>query len=97
MLAAKKLKAPSQKIGVTTVMSGAWVPPARYGSLHMKASPSAMSVRPYSRNVASTPPASEPRCIGMCAAWAMSRPRASNSATEQSLRSLMFGEKDART
>jgi hypothetical protein len=33
-----------------------------------------------------------PRCTGMCSAWATIRPSASNSAAEQSRRSLMFDE-----
>ena len=33
-----------------------------------------------------------PRCAGMCAAWATSRPEASKSAQEKSRRSLMLGE-----
>ncbi len=38
-----------------------------------------------------------PRCIGMCSAWHKVVPRVSNSAVEQSRRSLMFVEKLART
>src|SRR5262249_4596908 len=41
-------------------------------------------------------PSSAPRCNGMCAACAMSRPAASNSPTEQSRRSLMLVENEAR-
>ena len=37
---------------------------------------------------------SEPRCMGMCSAWAMTSPRALNSAVEQSWRSLMLVEYD---
>lgn len=42
-------------------------------------------------------PSSEPRCSGICVPCATSRPAASNSATEQSLRSLMLVENEART
>jgi hypothetical protein len=38
-----------------------------------------------------------PRCIGMCSAWQTVAPCLSNSAVEQSRRSLMFAEKLART
>src|SRR5262249_56016626 len=38
----------------------------------------------------------EPRCTGMCAAWATSRPAPSKSAHEKSRRSLMFGERPVR-
>ena len=37
-----------------------------------------------------------PRWTGMCSACAIIRPRSSNSAVEQSRRSLMFAEKDER-
>ena len=37
---------------------------------------------------------SEPRCMGMCSAWAMTSPRTLNSAVEQSWRSLMLVEYD---
>src|SRR5690606_56209 len=42
------------------------------------------------------PPDSDPRCTGTWAACETRRPAASNSATEQSLRSLMLLEKDER-
>jgi len=38
-----------------------------------------------------------PRCIGMCSAWHKVVPHVSNSAVEQSRRSLMLVEKLART
>ncbi len=41
-------------------------------------------------------PQSEPRCIGMWEACATQRPAASNMPTEQSLRSLMLVENEAR-
>src|ERR1043166_1178688 len=37
-----------------------------------------------------------PRCTGMCSACAIIRPRSSNSAVEQSRRSLMLAEKEER-
>src|ERR1700757_2173423 len=37
-----------------------------------------------------------PRWTGMCSAWAIIRPRSSNSAVEQSRRSLMLAEKEER-
>ena len=37
-----------------------------------------------------------PRWTGMCSACAIIRPRSSNSAVEQSRRSLMFAEKEER-
>src|SRR5579862_2735452 len=37
-----------------------------------------------------------PRCTGMCSACAIIRPRSSNSAVEQSRRSLMFAENEER-
>src|SRR3954447_8452260 len=37
-----------------------------------------------------------PRCTGMCSAWATISPSGSNTAAEQSARSLMFGEYAAR-
>src|ERR1700756_2535749 len=37
-----------------------------------------------------------PRWTGMCSAWAIIRPPSSNSAVEQSRRSLMLAEKDER-
>src|SRR5919206_3765081 len=38
-----------------------------------------------------------PRCTGMCSAWATISPSRSNTAAEQSARSLMFGEYAARS
>src|SRR5918998_1957699 len=37
-----------------------------------------------------------PRCTGMCSAWATISPSRSNTAAEQSARSLIFGEYAAR-
>ena len=45
---------------------------------------------------AATDAGMEPRCTGMCSAWARSSPDAVNSAAEQSARSLMLGLKAAR-
>src|SRR5436305_4475812 len=77
-------------------MSGICVPAARYGSLHRNASPSRISASGKSCRTASTAPSSEPRCSGICAACAISRPAASNNPTEQSRRSLMLVENEAR-
>ena len=75
----------------TSVMSGRCVPPV-YGSLRMKTSSGAGS----SRITAATASGIAPRCTGMCSAWTIIRPRSSNSAVEQSRRSLMFAEKAER-
>src|SRR5690606_11248940 len=61
----------------------------------MKTSPGRMSPPNRSRTAATTP-SREPRWMGICSAWAMTRPRASNRAVEQSRRSLMLGEKALR-
>jgi hypothetical protein len=42
--------------------------------------------------IAATASGIAPRWTGMCSAWATIRPLASNSAVEQSRRSLMFEE-----
>ena len=49
------------------------------------------------RCTAATASGIAPRWTGMCSAWAIIRPRSSNSAVEQSRRSLMFAEKAERT
>src|SRR4051795_7022445 len=68
-------------------MSGRCVPP-RYGSLRIHTSPARGS-----RSItAATDSGIAPRWTGMCSAWATMRPSASNSAAEQSRRSLMFDE-----
>ena len=68
-------------------MSGRCVPPEK-GSLTAKTSPG-----PGSRSItAATASGIAPRCTGMCSAWATIRPSASNSAAEQSRRSLMLEE-----
>src|SRR5215510_14521144 len=79
------------------VMSGKCVPLARYGSLQMNASPSRIFSSEYAASTALTPPEREPRCSGICVPCAISRPWPSNSATEQSRRSLMLVENDERT
>ena len=76
----------------TIVMSGRWLPPEN-GSLSTNTSRG-----PGSRSItAATASGIAPRCTGMCSAWATIRPRASNSAAEQSRRSLMFEEYALRT
>ena len=67
-----------------------WVPPA-YGSLTANWVPGSTSVPNRSR-IAPTEAGIEPRCTGMCSAWASISPEASNRAAEQSARSFMFGE-----
>src|SRR5215472_1016906 len=62
----------------------------------MNMSPGASAEGGYRRRISSTVPRSEPRCMGMCSAWAMTRPRASKIAVEQSRRSLMLVEYEAR-
>jgi len=47
---------------------------------------------PKASSAACTEAGIEPRCTGMCSAWASSSPAGVNSAAEQSARSLMFGE-----
>ena len=71
----------------TSVMSGRCVPPVN-GSLTAKISPGSGSFA----MTAATASGIAPRCTGMCSAWAIILPRASNSAVEQSRRSLMFDE-----
>ena len=85
--AAQPSRSPPTSIGDTSVMSGRCEPP-RNGSLSTQTSP-----RPTSRSrTAATEAGSAPRCTGMCSAWITSRPAASNSAVEQSRRSLMLGD-----
>src|SRR3954452_4174935 len=75
-----------------TVMSGRCVPP-RYGSLSTHDTPSRWS----SPTTAATAAGIAPRCTGMCSACMTISPRGSNSAVEQSRRSLMFAEWALRT
>ena len=77
----------STSIGETSVMSGRCEPP-RNGSLSTHTSPGATSCA----RTAATEAGSAPRWTGMCSAWITSRPAASNSAVEQSRRSLMLGD-----
>ena len=84
--------APSMSTGLTSVMSGRCVPPA-YGSLRIQTSPG----RASPDITAATDSGIAPRCTGMCSACAIIRPAASNSAAEQSRRSLMFEEYAPRT
>src|SRR5690606_11379665 len=63
----------------------------------MKTSPGWMASTGNACNIERIAPSSEPRCSGICVPCATSRPAASNRATEQSLRSLILVEKDART
>ena len=73
--------------GEISVTSGRCVPP-EYGSLITNTSPGAGS-----RDItAATASGMAPRCTGMCSACATITPFASNSAVEQSRRSLMFEE-----
>ncbi len=83
---------PFTSTGLTSVMSGRCVPPA-YGSLRIHTSP---GTGPRAMTAA-TDSGIAPRCTGMCSACATIRPDASNSAAEQSLRSLMFEEYALRT
>ena len=69
-------------------MSFRWVPPAN-GSLTMACSPGPSS--PSCSITARTDAGIDPRCTGMCSAWASIAPAASNTAAEQSARSLMLG------
>ena len=78
---------------MTTVMSGRWVPPAK-GSLRTQASPSAVVARPAT---AATAAGIAPRWTGMCSACMTIAASASNSAHEQSRRSLMLAEWAALT
>ena len=73
------------------MISGRWVPPV-YGSFSAHTSPSA-GLRSIT---AATASGIAPRCTGMCSAWTTMRPAASNSAVEQSRRSLMLEENAAR-
>ena len=86
-LAAKPISSPATKTGEIRVMSGRWVPP-RNGSLRIQASPGSCS----SPSTAATAAGIEPRWTGMCSACITSSPAASNSAVEQSWRSLMLAE-----
>jgi len=79
---------PSSNTGVTTVMSGRWVPPL-YGSFSTKTSPGRMAPRLRAMTVRMDSPM-EPKCTGMCGALAISCPSGSNSAHEKSSRSFMF-------
>ena len=76
----------------TSVMSGRCVPPVN-GSFSAHTSPGAGSWH----MTAATASGIAPRWTGMCSAWTTIRPRSSNSAVEQSRRSLMFDENAART
>src|SRR5947208_7215695 len=73
-------------------MSGRCVPPV-YGSLRMKTS-SGLGSR---ASTAATASGIAPRWTGMCSACMTISPRGSNSAVEQSRRSLMFAECALRT
>ena len=93
-LATQPTSRPSVKQGATSVMSFRCVPPAN-GSLTTACSPGP-SRSPNWSITAATDAGIEPRWTGMCSAWARSRPDGSNTAAEQSARSLMFGLKAAR-
>ena len=90
---ARETTKPRSSTRETSVISGRWVPPV-YGSFRMKRSP----------GVGGRAPGRRPRrrawrrdATGMCSACATIRPRASNTAVEQSRRSLMLAECAART
>ena len=73
-----------------TVMSGRWVPPW-YGSFSTYTSPGCMLPWLRAMTVRMLSPM-EPRCTGMCGAFAIRLPSASNRAQEKSSRSLMLTE-----
>jgi len=77
-----------KKTGATNVMSGRCAPPA-YGSLRTTTSPGENDRT--ARTAAATEYGIAPRCTGIDSACATIWPAASNSALEQSRRSLMFG------
>ena len=88
--AANPTRSSPSKMGATSVQSGRWVPPAN-GSFTSTWSPGPSA--PGNVSIAAATDAGiEPRWTGMCSAWATIRPSGSNSAVEQSTRSLMFGE-----
>ena len=91
-LAAKPISVSPANAGVMTVMSGRWVPPAN-GSLRTHARSGAWS----SPTTAATAAGIAPRWTGMCSACMTISPAGSNSAVEQSRRSLMLAEWAART
>ena len=76
---------------MTVVRSGRCVPPV-YGSLRIQTSPGCGSWA----ITAATASGIAPRWTGMCSACATIRPCSSNSAVEQSCRSLMFAENAPR-
>ena len=80
----------SRNTGAITVTSGRCVPPL-YGAFSTNTSPARIVPRRRSMMVATLSPI-EPRCTGMCGAFAIRLPSASNSAQEKSRRSLMFTE-----
>ena len=73
---------------MTTVTSGRCVPPA-YGAFSTYTSPGRIA-SPRRRMISCTDSPIEPRCTGMCGAFAIRLPCSSNSAQEKSSRSLMF-------
>ena len=78
----------SRNTGITTVTSGKCVPPA-YGAFSTYTSPGRI-VSPRRRMISCTDSPIEPRCTGMCGAFAIRLPCSSNNAHEKSRRSLMF-------
>ena len=79
-------------VRVTIVRSGRCVPPA-YGSFRIHGSPGVGSCD----MTAATASGIAPRWTGMCSACVTIRPPSSNSAVEQSRRSLMLAENAERT
>ncbi len=92
-LATYPTRRPSTSTGATRVQSGRWVPPAN-GSESSTWSSWARSGN--AAMAACTDAGIEPRWTGMCSAWATMRACASNTAVEQSIRSLMLGEDAVR-
>src|SRR5262249_46996679 len=96
VLATKPISSRAAKTGAMIAMSFKWEPALVYGSFATNMSPGRHERRGYTSARARGRSTIEERCIGMCAAWAITRPSASNTAQEASRRSLMLGEYAAR-